>query len=330
MEDVFDTQAYEFNRDDERAQRVAGLALMLMNASSPVSTQSIRASLYPDRSDDAFDRAFQRDRRALADMGLEIEQVSGGLTGASGWLLDPSATVETSGLTDEEALVVDLMCQPLCSDPTFPYGRDLMLALAKVNNSFEDVLPGQPGVSLANIPDPAAALRGAFLRRLACDVEYSSASGNISSRRVGVLGTFGLRGHLYFVTCPYGEGGLASDGMRYLRADRIISARAVPGASYEVPEDFCVDDCVRLPFQMGATLFRGRFRVPGHLEGEVRDEVFNAGEFSREEGWLCLEADVADVRAAAVWSVAAGVTPVSPAELVSEFRSILEGTSHGN
>ena len=78
MEDAFDTRAFAFNRDDERAQRVAGLALMLMNASSPVPTQSVRDALYPDRSAEAFDRAFLRDRRTLGELGVQEEQVEGG------------------------------------------------------------------------------------------------------------------------------------------------------------------------------------------------------------------------------------------------------------
>lgn len=329
MDDAFEARAFDFNRDDERAQRVAGLALMLMNSSSPVPSPEIRAALYPDRTGDAFDRAFLRDRNALSELGLGIEQVEGGLTREGGWRLDPLATVETSGLTDDEALVVDLMCQPLCSDPTFPYGNELMLALAKVNNSFEDVLPDAQGIRLAKLPAPVSIMRAAFLRRIACDIDYSDAAGNVTTRRVATLGTFALREHLYFVTCPISEDGLDGSLIRNLRSDRVLTASLVKGLAYEIPEDFCVDDHIRLPFQMGTSLCQGAFLVPDALEGEVRTEVKAAGTITRKEGHLVLEADVADPRAAATWAIAAGVTPLSPTEVVEDFRSILEGVHDG-
>jgi len=325
VEDAFDTRAFAFNRDDERAQRVAGLALMLMNASSPVPTQSVRDALYPDRSAEAFDRAFLRDRRTLGELGVQVEQVEGGLGLDGGWRIDPVSMVETSGLTDEEALVVDLMCQPLCSDPTFPFGSDLMLALAKVNNSFEDVLPDLPGISLAELPAAVGGLRRAFLGRVACDVEYRDAQGRESRRRVAVLGTFGLRGNLYFVTCPFGQEGLDRGRVRSLRADRVVSSHPVPGTPYEIPGDFCVDDYVRLPFQMGPATTSGRFLVPDELAAEVADDVAAAGRVFDERGRRVLEAQVADVRVAAIWAVSEGVVPLSPPELVDAFREVLEG-----
>lgn len=327
MSDAFDSKEYSFNRDDERAQRVAGLALMLMNASSPVSTQAIRDALYPDRADVAFDRAFLRDRNSLTELGVGIEQVEPGIGRDGGWQIDPMATVESSGLTDDEALVVDLMCQPLCSDPTFPFGQDLMLALAKVNNSFEDVLPSTSGVRLAELPVPAIGLRSSFLRRVACDVDYRDASGNVSARRVAVLGTFGLRAHLYFVTASMDGDGLDRGHVRLLRADRVIASRPVPRTSYEIPGDFCVDDYVRLPFQMGASAYRGRFRVPATLAKEVRDDVASAGELVGDGDDIVLETDVADEHAAAVWAVSEGIIPLEPKSLVHAFRSVLKGVT---
>ena len=51
--------------DDERARRICSLALDFMNARSPLPTSAIAHAHYPDLREDAFRKAFSRDRAML-------------------------------------------------------------------------------------------------------------------------------------------------------------------------------------------------------------------------------------------------------------------------
>ena len=79
---------WEPNKDEQKARRVAELAVYLMNAKVPVPSSQIHSKFYEWLdSDDSFDRAFNRDRAGLAACGLVLD----GTLGAGGekcWQVD--------------------------------------------------------------------------------------------------------------------------------------------------------------------------------------------------------------------------------------------------
>jgi proteasome accessory factor B len=121
--------------DDEQARRLCALAIAFSNAESPISSQEVHAAHYADLSDDSFRRKFSRDREKLVECGLVIRQV--GLDARDAlWQADDASFADGSSLSADDALMLDVLCTQLVSDPSFAWHDELRLALAKVDHAF--------------------------------------------------------------------------------------------------------------------------------------------------------------------------------------------------
>ena len=330
-----------FTAVDRSAQRLARLALLFINAGSPLSTSDVHRLAYvpfdenKGEEDDErkrharYEKSFQRDRKDLAKFGLAVIDAGESEAGERLWRLDPASLVTQPPLSADEALVIDVMCRPLCADPGFAYADDLMRALLKLNSSFDE---GEwlPEVRLADQSEPVRALYAAHLGHVPAKIAYCNASGAESERIACTLGLFQLRGQLYFVTFTLSEdGSFDLEQPRTLRGDRLVSVEPLSGPRYDVPAEFDVADYRKLPFQMGSSLYEGLFRVPD----EVAVPALKLGSGARMEqadAGRTLSADVSDEGIAAAWAVAEGLVPVSPESLVVRYRELLEGVvAHG-
>ena len=326
---------WEPNKDEQKARRVAELAVYLMNAKVPVPSSQIHSKFYEWLdSDDSFVRAFARDREGLAACGLVLV----GTVGAGGekyWQVDAGRSYSQGAtLGPADAALLALVCGPLLSDGAFPLSEDLGFALAKVYDEFDGT--AAMGGSMRDQSRVEKVLRGCLERRHAMRMDYVRADGSRVGGVVAPYGTFGFRDRLYVVAQKLsGDGEPIADGMRTYRVERIKKATELASVGFEVPQDFCVADWRRLPFQMGTTLFRGTFEAAPECEAEIRRQVGNAGTvFSPDEkkgqSLLLIEADVADATDAAAWAISVGARPVAPQELVDAWRAQLEGViAHG-
>lgn len=59
-----------------KSERLMNLLIMLLVASRHLSRDDIRRTLYPDTSDDAFDKMFERDKEELRQLGVPIDMSS--------------------------------------------------------------------------------------------------------------------------------------------------------------------------------------------------------------------------------------------------------------
>ena len=281
---------WEPNKDEQKARRVAELAVYLMNAKVPVPSSQIHSKFYEWLdSDDSFDRAFNRDRAGLAACGLVLD----GTIGAGGekyWQVDAARSYSQGAtLGAADAALLALLCGPLLSDGTFPLAEDLGFALAKVYDEFDGTAAVSGGTRDQSRVEKV--LRSCLEARHAMRMDYVRADGTRVSGVVAPYGTFGLRGRLYVVAQKLsGDGTPVVDGMRTYRVERIKKATELAKVTFEVPGDFCVADWRRLPFQMGPAVFRGTFEVASELEAEVRRQVgaagtfFSPGKTTKEEG----------------------------------------------
>ena len=57
----------------EKAERLLNLLIMLLVQRHYVSKDRIRSILYPDSSDEAFEKMFERDKDDLRSIGVPIE-----------------------------------------------------------------------------------------------------------------------------------------------------------------------------------------------------------------------------------------------------------------
>lgn len=305
--DAWDEEFREPTEDERTARRVLALAIALINARKPIATNDIRRELYADLREDSFRRAFLRDRNHLAKAGLEIRR-GPDLADSYTWEVNPEVSFAKEGvLTKEDALELDVLLLPLASDPSYPYARDLRLALAKIDRSFD-------GSSSVIIP-PSARRRNNNITRLeecmtthhGARMVYERADGTRTDRMVAPLGFFYLNGRTYMVASHMVDGELAEPHTYNL--DRVVSVRENPKASFMRPLDFDVRDYVLLPFQIGEVLYEATFRSNC---GSTRTET------------------VCDESMAASWAIAEGVVPTYPPSLVEEWTRQLKaaGDAH--
>lgn len=321
--DLWGDDYKEPSEDDKSARRVLSVAIAFINATRPLSTTEVRRDLYSDLGDDAFRKAFARDRERLASAGLVLRngpRVDNEVT----WETDEeSSFARESLLTRQDALMLDLLLLPLASDPSFPYARDLRMALAKIDRSFD-------GSSQISIPKSArqrdSRLTNAeecLARRQVIRMTYERADGTFTDRDVAPYGIFSLNGNNYLVAARL-EGRTPQEPHTY-NLSRVHKMQVVKRATYEVPDDFDVRDFIRLPFQIGPTVTTAEFVIPADVLREVRPRMAGHGTWTRHGDDARFVTDCADMSVAASWAVAEGAIPVRPRALVEEWHSVLSG-----
>ena len=325
--DLWGNDYREPTEDDKSARRVLSVAIAFVNATRPLSTTEVKRDLYGELGDSAFRKAFARDRERLAAAGLVLRK---------GPRVDNEATWETdeessfareSLLTRQDALMLDFLLLPLASDPSFPYARDLRMALSKIDRSFD-------GSSTVCIPQSARQrdthltnAEECLAKRHVIRMSYERADGTVTDRDVAPYGIFSLNGNNYLVAARLVDG-VPQDPHTY-NLSRVRRMQAVKRVRYEIPDDFDVRDFIRLPFQIGPTVATAEFVIPADVLREVRPRVAGHGTWSRHGEEARFVADCADIEAAAAWSVAEGAIPVSPHALVDAWRELLADMKRG-
>lgn len=314
----------ELNTDDERAARLALIAALFMSDARPQPTSRILEEFYADaHTPESAKKAFLRDRRMLAQMGIVIVE-AGRRDGEKCWAADKSASfADGAELGALEAIALNVACQPVLERPGFALAEDLRFALAKIDRTFGDATCA---VQTRSLPASKAqrVISEAAAARHGVRIDYTDAAGKTSSRLWAPYGFFDLRGSAYLVAARLDEPNCGQ--VRTLRLDRVAAARPEAGATFEVPEGFCAQDWKLLPFQLGETTCVGEFSVPPEARGAFEDARQGRGELIEAAPTLIWRVDISDVDAAACWAVARGIVPTSPEPLVKAYVACLERT----
>ena len=325
--DLWGDDYKEPTEDDRSARRVLSVAIAFVNATRPLTTSEVKRDLYHDLGDDAFRKAFARDRERLATAGLVLRK-GPRVDNEVSWETDEeSSFARESLLTRQDALMLDLLLLPLASDPSFPYARDLRMALSKIDRSFD-------GSSTVSIPQ-SARQRDSHLtnaeeclaRRQVVHMTYERADGTVTDRDVAPYGIFSLNGNNYLVAARLEEDTLRSPHTYNL--SRVHKMQIVKRKTYEVPDDFDVRDFILLPFQIGPTTTTAEFVIPADVLREVRPRVAGHGTWTRHGDDAHFVADCADIAVAASWAVSEGAIPISPHALVEAWRDLLFDMERG-
>lgn len=328
--DTWDDDFREPTEDERTARRALGVAIALINSSAPLSTTQLRRDFYPDLGDAAFKKAFQRDRTRLALGGVVI-QSAGSRGDEQTWLVDEERSfVRDYHLTPEDALTLDCMLLPLAADPSFPFARDLRMALTKIDRSF-----GNPSVAV--LP-PSARKRNNNLTRIEdCMIQghpasilYTRADGSELKRTVSPYGLFVFRDKTYLVAPETDDDGTALGDPHTFLVDRIRSVKPIVRASYQTPLDFDVRDYQLLPFQMGDSIYEATFLVPTNRLQDLRMRLGSQVEWGDVDEGNVLRTTVSHESNAASWAIAEGVRPIAPESLVREWRHILLDACEGD
>lgn len=214
------------------------LVFTLLATEQYLTKDQIRASIadYRESSDAAFERAFERDKSELRDLGIEIETGShDALGGISGYRLE-RAEVELPqvDLTVEEAAVIGLAAQ-LWDHAGM--AAEVTTALAKLKAIGNDIDPSvmrmtEPRLTAA---EPAFdVVFDATTQRIPITFDYRTVAGESSARRLEPWGMTAYRDRWYV-------GGYDRDreAPRLFRLSRIegdVRHDGRPG-DYEIPPD---------------------------------------------------------------------------------------------
>jgi len=240
------------------AERLLNLAMFLARSPAGVTAEDCRDQVEgyadgPPRNDAAFKRMLERDKETLRASGLVIESWTEGNT--TRYRLDAAATFAAPlDLSADDVTVLGLAGAALTDDPSFPFGADLHLALAKLAAQMPGGRVANPGRMADEAPCAqgrvAATLADAIVRRKAAAFEYTKADGGARRRSVEPYGIYSTEGRWYLVALDRDAG-----EKRIFALTRVtelsIDPKAPATPDFERPEGFDVTSWAMLPFQIG-------------------------------------------------------------------------------
>lgn len=319
-------------------ERIVNLALFLADAREPVTAERIRTEVwgYPEDQDDAaFLRMFERDKKDLVRMGFHIVADTEGR-----YLLDRSNSFAGAVEFDPaEAATVRVAATAMLSDPSFPFGDDLRLAVTKISAEL-GASPTAHGV--ARLADEEPQRQGAAVATLAQAAEtrkrvtmgYTNSMGASSPHEIEPYGMFLHDGRWYLV----GRDAVKDEVRTYAvaRMAHIEPNTLKPESpDFERPTGFDIDRFVRLPFQFGSeTPFVATLEFEPPVAWKAARLAGGRGTLTfRADGSACWEIDASSAHDLLRFVVehGPGVHVAAPAELLEHLRAGLSKVvaSHG-
>jgi proteasome accessory factor B len=219
----------------EKSERLLNLLIMLLMQRRYISKDRVRELLYPDSSDEAFERMFERDKDDLRSLGVPIEvgQLDAYFDDEPGYRIRPDeALLPQIELTAEEAQVVGLATKvwehARLAEATTGAVRKLTAAGVPVDAEALDVVGPRLGADEPAFDTFWEAARD----RQVVEFEYQRPGQEPSKRRLEPWGVVRYSGRWYAVGHDQHRG-----EERVFRLSRVHgTARKVgqPG-SYEIP-----------------------------------------------------------------------------------------------
>lgn len=320
-ESISDTEEISsLSPKDEGARRVASLALELINARRPLDAAYLRSHIYPELGQASFLIAIARDCDRLALCGIHVVKGKDAT-----WQIDEkSSYVSDATLARSEALELQTLLSPLVENEGFAWRDELRLALLKIDRSFD----AEPLVQISSVPKaPSRAgtiLRSAYAAHSLVELAYTDAAGKESTKVLAPYGFFSLHGMAYCVAAEAADGELASP--KTYRISRMKKPRMLKGGTFEIPDDFDIEEFIHLPFQIGPAKGIGSFRAKRPAQDLLSLMKAQGRVRAEEAGSFVWEVPVASWEDAASWGIAEGLLALAPAELRDAAKKCLEGT----
>jgi len=224
----------------KRLERLLDLVHVLQSSREPVTLSALKEAFadYSGANDESIRRKFERDKAALADLGIVLRYIDD--EERTGYVLDTEATyLPEFELGEEDRALLATAAQAALATPGFPHRRALRLALAKLGTD-----PADDERALLRVGHRAEkagaehveALSEAVAERRKVRFRYRRADGETAEREVDAYGIFLREGAWYLIGHDH-----ARDAMRVFRASRMTTPEVSSGGPhFEVPEGFSV------------------------------------------------------------------------------------------
>ncbi|HPU14383.1 MAG TPA: WYL domain-containing protein [Aeromicrobium sp.] len=300
---------------DRKTERLMNLVFTLLATERYLSKDELRTAIadYREQSDTAFERAFERDKNELRELGIDIDLGSHDpLNSHQGYRLERSEVeLPQIDLTVEEGALIGLAAQLWDHSGM---SREATTALAKLKSIGNDFDPSSLRMAEPHLTasEPSFdAIFNATSKRIALKFSYETRDGSNSERHLQPWGMISYRDRWYV-------GGFDTDrnGPRLFRLSRILGEVTNDGEpdGFEVPEDADLGQLAQALYPSEANRTAILHVTAGRGQGLRR----HALSVSRpREGIDELEvafAEVADL-ADEVVSYGASVTVIEPPEL---------------
>lgn len=320
----------------KRIERLINLIAALLETERPLTAAEIRESIagYDQSSQEAFRRAFERDKEHLRAMGVPLETVVTGLDPASdqpdGYII-PKDRYYLPELKLEED---ELAALRLAAEAISGAGGSAESGLLKLSVDAEGMPTSGPrarwGADLAAEQPHLGPLYGALIERRPVSFTYRGASGSETERALEVYALIHRRGNWYAVGRDRDK-----NAVRAFRLSRFVTSVTSQEGAYSIPEDF--DPATHLKgeaFEIGASdsgAALARVRVDPRMRWWVEQNMSPASTTALGDGGLMIELPMANVDALVSWALGFGpdVEIVEPEDarraLVEHLRPYLEG-----
>ncbi len=322
-------EEYKLNSTDKTVIRQLSLLNLFVQHPKGVSFEDINLAIYSEdtkTSTDTHKRMFHRDREVLEEaLGFYTQYDDE----SEKYTIDTEhSLIDTStSLSREEKIVLRDVVIPHLLE-SYADQTDLIIALNKI------------GIPLAHshrlLPEDATDinfLRGALgikyviwkclTHRTECTLTYTTANDVQHTYTARIYGTFSVAENQYFVA-NIGEDG--EDDIRTLRYDRVDQIDPKSGSNhYEIPEDYQDYKYLKLPFQIGETLYTARVLIEKENVEDFVSVFRRKGTATLDaEGNVIWDVEVSDEDLFLFWLISHGFIPLAPLSLKEAFIKRLE------
>jgi predicted DNA-binding transcriptional regulator YafY len=327
-----------------RTERLLNLLTLLLNARRPISLRELRTHeefrAYHTSDPKSGERAFERDKAALVELGVPLRWVppeeEGDEDGIGGYMIDRRRYfLPPLDLTPAELALLSIAGAAAAAIEGFPGRITVVRALAKLGF---DVDEAGVSASLAHAPiligrDPARVgahlqvLHDAVARRRRVQITYRAKGGETTARAVDPYGLFYRQGVWYLV--GYCQLRQAERTFHLGRCEAVtVTHPDRHSPEFDVPESFDLSTYVqRRPWEMpGDPPCEAVVRVAERLVPAIPEMFGRRVDVEHESGGARVRLSVSNRAAliAAVMPFGAAAEVIEPADLRREIGAIYE------
>lgn len=289
-----------------RIERLINLIAALLETERPMSAEDIRREIagYDQGTDEAFRRAFERDKEALRAMGVPVEVVPTDSFSeqADGYIIPKDKYyLPDLDLEPDELAALQIAAQAVLGARE-QAGTGLLKLL--VADEGGGVGPGRVswGADLAAEQPALGPIYSALLERVPISFDYTTADGPTARRNVEPYALVHRRGNWYLVAHDLDRG-----ERRTFRISRVSSEVERGAGTYEVPDDFDAEKYVaREAWETGVDEVTAVVRFDRNMRWWAEQNLATHTLTDGPKGSLDVELDVANQEAFVSWVIELG------------------------
>lgn len=270
--------AQKMNRYDAQLARCIKIALKFGLGETFLSPEDIYKIFYADKSSDAAEKAFKRDRELLALIGFPISYDAR----TNNYSLDTkNVTSSPLELTREESAALGVALKSMISEPTFPLPMALQYALLKIEGRLQDDTDEDMILAQLTLDDNASQqqrtlelLIGAIKNRASASFRYTNAEGVESARVVDPYGLNQYKGQWYLIA-------LDKNSTQEIRTFSVanIDECEIENEHFEIPSNFDLNSFCTPPHLWGSNdLHNITLIIPASIAHRAKNITTGLGE----------------------------------------------------